>query len=412
MADKMPIYMDNNATTTVDPRVVEAMLPYFTETFGNAASIDHLYGHAAHEAVETSRSSIARFIKASDPEEIIFTSGATESDNIALVGTAEAYGHKGNHIITSAIEHSAVLDTLEYLAGRGFQTTLLPVDQYGMVDPSDVEKAITGDTILVSIMMANNEIGTVQPVKEIGKIARRHGVFFHTDAAQAVGHIPVDVEDLSIDLMSFTAHKVYGPKGVGALYARKRRPRVKPSPVIHGGGHERGIRSGTLNVPGLVGFAKALEISDQEMEAEEQRLRKWTDWMLDTLRTSIMGIERNGHPTVRLPHNLNVHVPGIESRALLLELRDAVALSTGSACTTANVEPSHVIMALGSGEARAHCSVRFGLGRFTTQEEVETVTETLTSVHRHLVKAFTNSLTAQRTGRSTLGCEQLCHRLN
>ncbi len=379
------------------------MLPYFSEAFGNAASVDHLFGHAAREAVETSRGSIARFINAGDPEEIIFTSGATESDNIALVGIAEAYGHKGNHIVTSAIEHSAVLDTLGYLAGRGFHTTLLPVDEYGMVDPSDVGRAITSRTVLVSIMMANNEIGTVQPIKEIGEITRRHGIFFHTDAAQAVGHIPVDVEDLSIDLMSFTAHKIYGPKGVGALYARKRRPRVKPSPVIHGGGHERGIRSGTLNVPGLVGFARALEIADQEMEAEEQRLRRWTDWMLDTLRTSITGIERNGHPTARLPHNLNVHVPGIESRALLLELRDTVALSTGSACTTAKVEPSHVILALGSGESRAHCSVRFGLGRFTTQEEVETATEILASVYRHLAKAFTNSLVDERIARSRLG---------
>ena len=370
---RMPIYMDNHATTPVDPRVVEAMLPYFTVTFGNAASIDHLYGHAAQEAVEKSRSSISRFINAGEPEEIIFTSGATESDNIALVGIAEAYGHRGNHIITSAIEHSAVLDTLEYLAGRGFQTTLLPVDQYGMVDPSDVEKAITSHTILVSIMMANNEIGTVQPVKEIGNIARQHGIFFHTDAAQAVGHIPVDVEDLNVDLMSFTAHKVYGPKGVGALYARKRRPRVKPSPVIHGGGHERGIRSGTLNVPGLVGFARALEIAEQEMTVEVRRLRERTDWMLEALGQGIGGLKRNGHPTKRLPHNLNIYIPDVESRALMLELRDVVALSTGSACTTARVEPSHVILALGFTEERSHHSLRIGLGRFTTDEEVNIV---------------------------------------
>ena len=373
MAVKMPIYMDYHATTPVDPRVVEAMLPCFTETFGNAASVDHLYGHAAQEAVETSRSSIARFINAGDPEEIIFTSGATESDNIALVGIAEAYGHKGNHIITSPVEHSAVLDTLKYLAGRGFQTTLLPVDQYGKVDPSDVEKAITSHTILISIMMANNEIGTIQPVKEIGKVARLHGIFFHTDAAQAVGHIPVDVEDLNLDLMSFTAHKVYGPKGVGALYARKRRPRVKPSPVIHGGGHERGIRSGTLNVPGIVGLAKALEIADREMEAEGKRQREWTDWMFGTLYEDILGVERNGHPTKRLPNNLNVYIPSVESRALMLELRDVVALSTGSACTTTRVEPSHVILALGFSEERAHHSLRIGLGRFTTDEEVRTV---------------------------------------
>ena len=370
MAVKKPIYMDYHATTPVDPRVVEAMLPYFTETFGNAASVDHLFGHSAQEAVERSRSSIARFINASDPEEIVFTSGATESDNIALVGIAEAYGHRGNHIITSAVEHSAVLDTLEYLTRRGFETTLLSVDEYGMVDPSDVEKAITNNTVLVSIMMANNEIGTVQPVKEIGRITRQRGVFFHTDAAQAVGHIPVDVEALNVDLMSFTAHKACGPKGIGALYARKRSPRVKPAPVIHGGGHERGIRSGTLNVPGIVGFARALEIADQEMEAEGSRLREWTHWMFEKLIGGIIGVERNGHPTECLPHNLNVYIPGVESRALMLELRDTVALSTGSACTTARVEPSHVILALGLGEERAYRSVRFGLGRFTTSEQV------------------------------------------
>ena len=266
------------------------------------------------------------------------------------------------------------------------------------------EKAITNNTVLVSIMMANNEIGTVQPVKEIGRIARQRGVFFHTDAAQAVGtYTRLMWKTLNVDLMSFTAHKACGPKGIGALYARKRSPRVKPAPVIHGGGHERGIRSGTLNVPGIVGFAKALEIANQEMAEEEQRLRIWTDWMFETLRASILDIERNGHPTVRLPHNLNVHIPGIESRALLLELRDTVALSSGSACTTAKVEPSHVILALGSGEARAHCSIRFGLGRFTTQKEVETVTAIVASVHRRLVKAFTNSLTAKCSGQSRFG---------
>ena len=390
MVVNMPIYMDYHATTPVDPRVVEAMLPYFTETFGNAASVDHLYGHAAQEAVETSRSLIARFINAGDPEEIIFTSGATESDNIALLGIAEAYSQRGNHIITSPVEHRAVLDTLEYLAGRGFQTTLLPVNQYGMVDPVDVEKAITSHTILISIMMANNEIGTVQPVKEIGKVARRHGIFFHTDAAQAVGHIPIDVEDLNIDLMSFTAHKIYGPKGIGALYARKRRPRVKPSPVIHGGGHERGIRSGTLNVAGVVGFARALEICKQEMKADEERLEEFTNRMVKNLCRGIDGLERNGHPTKRLPHNLNIYIPDAESRALILELRDVVALSTGSACTTARVEPSHVIMALGHTEDRAHHSLRIGLGRFTTDEEVCIVTNALLETVHDLRRRFTS----------------------
>ena len=342
-----PIYMDHHATTPVDPRVVEAMLPYFTETFGNAASIDHLHGHAAQEAVQASRESIARFIGARSAEEIVFTSGATESDNIALVGVAEAYCHKGNHIITSAVEHKAVLDTLEYLAEKGVQVTVLPVDQYGMVDPSDVGKAITDKTVLVSIMMANNEIGTIQPVKEIGRIAKEHGVFFHTDAAQAVGHIPVNVEDMNIDLMSFTAHKIYGPKGIGALYVRRRRPRVKPAPIIHGGGHERGIRSGTLNVPGIVGFASALDIASKEMAAEDERFRDWTSWMFQNLQSRIFGIERNGHSIARLPHNLNIYISGVESRAVVLELREFAAFSTGSACTTASIEPSHVIQALG-----------------------------------------------------------------
>ena len=366
-----PIYMDHHATTPVDPRVVQAMLPYFTEIFGNPASIDHLHGHAAQEAVHRSRESIARFVGARSAEEIVFTSGATESDNIALAGVAEAYGDKGNHIITSAVEHKAVLDTLEYLAKRGIKVTVLPVDQYGMVDPSDVEKAITDKTILVSIMMANNEIGTIQPVKEIGRIAKERGVFFHTDAAQAVGHIPVDVEDMNIDLMSFTAHKIYGPKGIGALYVRRRRPRVKPTPVIHGGGHERGIRSGTLNVPGIVGFEKALDITRNEMAEEGERLRDWTNWMFEEVLQAISGIERNGHPVLRLPHNLNIYVPGVESRAVVLELRDLVAFSTGSACTTADIEPSHVIRALGFSDERAHSSLRFGLGRFTTKKDVE-----------------------------------------
>ena len=368
-----PIYMDHHATTPVDPRVLEAMLPYFTETFGNAASIDHLHGHAAQEAVEASRESIARFIGAKAAEEIIFTSGATESDNIALVGVAEAYGRKGNHIITSAVEHKAVLDTLEYLAEKGVQVTVLPVDQYGMVDPSDVGKAITDKTVLVSIMMANNEIGTIQPVKEIGRIAKEHGVFFHTDAAQAVGHIPVDVEDMNIDLMSFTAHKIYGPKGIGALYVRRRRPRVKPAPVIHGGGHERGIRSGTLNVPGIVGLASALKISDREMQHEGMKLKKWAGLMLDNLTEAIDGLELNGHPEMRLPQNLNFYIPKIDSRALILDMRDIVAISVGSACTSTKVEPSHVISALGLGGDRPFGSIRIGLGRGTTLDEVKFV---------------------------------------
>ena len=388
VAIKAPIYMDYHATTPVDPRVVQEMLPYFTENFGNAASVDHQYGQAAQAAVERARHSIARFIRAKKPEEIIFTSGATESDNIALVGIAEAYGHKGNHIIASAIEHKAILHTLEYLAGRGIRTTILPVNRHGMVDPADVKRAITSQTILISVMMANNEIGTIQPVKEIGRIARQREVFFHTDAAQAIGHIPVDVEDMNIDLMSCTAHKVYGPKGIGVLYVRRSRPRVKPLPVIHGGGHERGIRSGTLNVPGVIGFAKALEINGQEMEKEGKCLRKWTDWMFEELERGIDGIERNGHPTERLPHNLNVYIPGIESRALVVALKNLVALSTGSACTAAKVEPSHVIQALGLSKERAHSSVRLGLGRFTTDQEVRVAVGALTEAAHDIRRRF------------------------
>ena len=383
-----PIYMDHHATTPVDPRVVEAMLPYFTGTFGNAASIDHMYGHAAQEAVEASRQSIARSIGAKAAEEIVFTSGATESDNIALVGIAEAYGHKGDHIITSSVEHRAVLDTLEYLGEKGVRVTILPVDQYGMVDPSDVGKAITDKTILVSIMMANNEIGTIQPVKEIGRIAKENGVFFHTDAAQAVGHIPVDMEDMNIDLMSFTAHKIYGPKGIGALYVRRRKPRVKPAPVIHGGGHERGIRSGTLNVPGIVGLATSLDIAEREMDEEGTRLQGWSTWIIESLSQSIQGLELNGHQTERLPHNVNIYIPGVESRALILELRDIVALSTGSACTSAKIEPSHVIKALGFGEQRAHNTVRIGLGKFNTAQEVETVISAVKSTVERLQGRF------------------------
>lgn len=387
----MPIYMDHHATTPVDRRVVEAMLPYFTESFGNASSIDHLHGHTAQVAVESSRQSIAMFIGARAAEEIIFTSGATESDNIALIGVAEAYGHKGNHIITSAIEHKAVLDTLEYLAGKGIQVTVLPVDKYGMVDPADVRNAITNETILVSIMMANNEIGTIQPIKEIGLITRENGVFFHTDAAQAVGHIPVDVEDMQIDLMSFTAHKIYGPKGIGALYVRRRGPRVKPAPVIHGGGHERGIRSGTLNVSGIVGFASALEIASIEMDSEAARLQEWISWMFNDLRGAIDGLELNGHPRLRLPHNLNVFIPRIESQSLILELRDFVALSTGSACTTTEVEPSHVILALGLEVERPFGSVRIGLGRFTTLSQVKFVSCKMREVVSNMIRVFNAS---------------------
>jgi len=385
---KKPIYMDYHATTPVDPRVLDTMLPYFTDLFGNAASIDHGHGHVAQQAVESSRDTIARFVKADSPDEIIFTSGATESNNIALIGIAEAYGHRGNHFITSAVEHRAILDTLDHLTGRGFKTTVLQTDHYGRVDPCDVEGAITDNTILISVMLANNEIGTIQPVKEIGEIARKYGIFFHTDAAQAVGHIPVDVQDMNLDLMSFTAHKIYGPKGIGALYARERRPRVRPAPVIRGGGHERGMRSGTLNVPAIAGFASAIAIADEEMMEEGKRLREWTDWMFEGWSQKIHGVERNGHPIERLPHNLNVYVPGVESRGVVLDMSSLMSFSTGSACTMARVEPSHVIMALGWPEERAHSSLRFGLGRFTTGEEVQFATDSFSATVKDVRRKF------------------------
>lgn len=364
------IYLDHNATTPVDPRVLEAMLPYFTEIYGNAASIDHEAGHIANQAVERAREQCAKAINAR-PEEIVFTSGATESDNISLFGVAERYADKGDHIITCVTEHKAVLDCCRRLEQLGKRVTYLPVDQYGLVDPDMVRKAITPRTILISIMFANNEIGTIAPVKEIGAIAREHGVLFHTDAAQAVGHVPVDVEAMNIDLLSFSAHKIYGPKGIGGLYVRRRSPRVKVAPVIYGGGHERGIRSGTLNVPGIVGMGKALEIAGKEMKKDAERYRAWTKQMLEQLRAELgeENVALNGHPTQRLPHNLNVSLKGIESKSLVVQLKD-IAISTGSACTSAKVEPSHVILALGFGEERAHSAIRVGVGRSNNDSDI------------------------------------------
>ena len=373
---RRPVYMDHHATTPVDPRVLEAMLPHFSQIFGNAASIDHEYGAEATRAVEVARQQIARLINAR-PDEIIFTSGATEADNLAILGVAEQYADRGNHIITCVTEHKAVLDTCHYLERRGWQVTYLPVDQYGFVDTDDVCLAITPETVLISIMMANNEIGTIAPVAEIGRVAREHEVLFHTDAAQAVGHIPVDVEAMNIDLLSMSAHKIYGPKGVGALYVRKLRRRVRLAEQMHGGGHERGMRSGTLNVPGIVGLGKALEIAGQEMEAEGQRLRGLRDRLWTGLQAKLDNVQLNGHPIQRLPHNLSIAIPGVESRSLLVQLKHDVALSTGSACTTAKVEPSHVILALGYGDERIYCSVRFGLGRENTEKDVGFVIERL-----------------------------------
>mgnify|MGYP005840193207 CR=1 FL=1 len=367
------IYLDHNATTPVDARVLETMLPYFIKVFGNAASIDHDAGHEARRAVELAREQCARILNANDPKEIVFTSGATESDNIALFGVAERYADKGDHIITCVTEHKAVLDCCKRLEQMGKRITYLPVDQFGVVDLDALRAAITPKTILISIMFANNEIGTIAPIQEIGVIAREHGILFHTDAAQAVGHVPVDVEAMHIDLLSFSAHKIYGPKGVGGLYVRRRNPRVKVAPVIYGGGHELGIRSGTLNVPGIVGMGKALEIARVEMQTEAEKYRQWTQMMFQQLRDELGNVELNGHPTQRLPHNLNVSIKGIESRSLIVQLKH-IAISTGSACTSASVEPSHVIMALGFGEERAHNAIRMGIGRYTTLHEMLSAT--------------------------------------
>lgn len=365
---RLPIYMDHHATTPVEPRVLEAMLPYFTEVFGNAASKDHEFGYQANQAVEKARAQIAALINAR-PDEIIFTSGATEADNLALFGLTERYVHKGDHIITCVTEHKAILDAAKRLEALGKRITYLRVDPYGRIDLDELRGAITPQTILISIMAANNEIGTLAPLAEIGQIAREHEVLFHTDATQAAGYIPVDVQKQHIDLLSLTAHKMYGPKGVGALYVRRSNPRVRLAPALYGGGHERGMRSGTLNVPGIVGFGMAAEIARREMKEQAAQLKTWTQQLFVGLQERIEGIELNGHPIERLPHNLNVYIPGVESRAFIAGLKD-LAVATGSACTSASVEPSHVIVALGFGEARAHSSLRFGLGRSNTSHQL------------------------------------------
>lgn len=372
MSVKTPVYLDNHATTPVDSRVLDAMLPYFTEVYGNAASKDHSFGFTARDAVEAARIQVASLIGAK-PEEITFTSGATESDNIALFGVAERYADRGNHIITAVTEHKAVLDAAARLERLGKRVTYLPVDCYGRVDPDDVRRAITPQTVLISIMLANNEIGTFADVTEIGRIAHERDVIFHTDASQAVGHIPVDVRAMNIDVMSFTAHKFYGPKGIGVLFARRSMPRVKLAPVIYGGGHERGLRSGTLNVPAIVGLGKACELAGREMYGEAERFRSWTTYMLDHLRDKLGDVDLNGHPTERLPYNLNVSIQGVESKSLIVGLKD-IAISAGSACTSDKTEPSHVITALGYGDERAHSAIRIGLGRQNTQEEIEYAT--------------------------------------
>jgi cysteine desulfurase len=367
------IYMDYNATTPVDPRVLEAMLPYFCEEFGNAASRTHAFGWRAEEAVERARERIARLINAG-AKDIIFTSGATESNNLALKGVAEMYRDKGTHVITQVTEHKAVLDAAKRLERDGFEVTYLPVDRDGLVDPDDVRRALRETTTLISIMAANNEVGVLQPVEEIGRVAKEHGAFFHCDAAQALGKVPVDVEAWGADLLSLSAHKMYGPKGVGALYVRRRKPRVRLTPMMDGGGHERGMRSGTLNVPGIVGFGAACEVAAEEMEQEAERLRALRDQLEEGILSHIDEVSRNGHPERRLPGTSNLSFAYVEGESLMMGLSE-IALSSGSACTSATLEPSYVLRALGVGDELAHSSLRFSLGRFNTEQEVDYVIE-------------------------------------
>ena len=366
---KLPIYLDHNATTPCDPRVVDAMLPYFTNNFGNAASRNHPFGWQAEEAVDYAREQVAKLIGA-DPKEIIFTSGATEADNLAIKGVFEMYASKGNHIITCNIEHKAVLDTCKHLEKEGAEVTYLQVNNEGLVTPEQVEAAIKPTTVLIALMYANNEVGTVMPIREIGEIAKKHGVLVFTDATQAVGKIPVDVRKDNIDLLAMTAHKMYGPKGVGALYVRRKNPRVKVTAQMDGGGHERGMRSGTLNVPGIVGFGKACELCIQEMQQDAERLGK----LRDKLETALLQLEEayvNGSKQHRLPHVSNISFKYVEGEGLMMGFNKEIALSSGSACTSASLEPSYVLKALGLGDDLAHSSLRFGLGRYTTDEQID-----------------------------------------
>ncbi len=379
---KLPIYMDNHATTPLDPRVLEAMMPYLTGTFGNAASRNHSFGWEAEQGVEKAREQIAKLIGCS-AKEIIFTSGATESNNLAIKGVAEMYKERGNHIITQMTEHKAVLDTCKRLEKSGYRVTYLPVQADGRIDIEDLKRAMDDQTILVSIMYANNEIGVIQPIQEIGKLCHEKGVLFHTDAVQAVGKIPVNVITDNIDIMSLTGHKIYGPKGIGALYVRRRNPRVQISEQINGGGHERGMRSGTLNVPGIVGLGEACEICMNEMEAEGKREQELRDYLRKKLETALDYTVVNGNMEHHLPGNLNMSFVYVEGESLLMGIND-IAVSSGSACTSATLEPSFVLKALGLGDDVAHSSIRFGLGRFNTKEEVDYVADKLINVVLHL----------------------------
>ncbi len=381
-----PIYMDYHATTPVDPGVLEAMLPFFREKFGNPASRNHLFGWDAESAVEAAREQVAKLIGARE-KEITFTAGASESNNLAIKGVLEFHRGKGDHVVTCATEHRSVIDTCRSLERKGAaRVTVVPVDRHGCVDPLAVEAALTPKTVLVTIMLANNEIGTIHPLAEIGRIAKRRGVLLHSDATQGVGKIPVDVGSMGIDLLSLSAHKIYGPKGVGALYLRAKDPRVRIAPLIEGGGQERGLRSGTLNVPGIVGLGKACEIAGALMAEEGKRLVVLRDRLQRTLTEELDHVTLNGHPTERLPGNLNMSFGYVEAESLLMTLNREIALSTGSACSSATLEPSHVLKALGQGDEIAHSSIRFGLGRFTTAEEVDIVAKRVIAEVRRLRK--------------------------
>jgi cysteine desulfurase len=384
MALKLPIFMDSQSTTPVDPRVLELMIPYFTEKFGHAASRNHPFGWEAETAVDLARGQIATLIGARDPKEVIFTSGGTESINLAMKGVAEMYREKGTHIVTTAIDQRATLDVSRRLERQGFEVTYVPVGHDGLVDVEEIRKALTPKTILISVMFANNEIGTVQPVAEIGKLAKEKGILFHTDATQAVGKVPVDVEGMGIDLLSATAHLMYGPKGVGCLYVRRKNPRVRIAPMMDGGGHERGMRSGTIPVPLCVGFGKAAEICREIMAEEAARLAGLRDRLQDRVVSKVDEAYVNGHPERRLPHNLNISFAYVEGESVLMGLNREVALSSGSACTSATLEPSYVISALGVDSELAHSSIRFGLHRFTTEAEVDFVAERTVEVVQRL----------------------------
>jgi len=377
------IYLDYQATTPMDPRVLDAMLPFFKETFGNAASRNHPFGWKAEEATEKAREQVAALIGAS-PKEIVFTSGATESDNLAIIGAARFYKEKGNHIITTNVEHKAVLDPCKALEAEGFDVTYLPVNKDGLVSAEQVAEAITDKTILISVIYANNEIGSINPLKEIGALCKEKGILFHSDATQGVGKLPFDVNEFGVDLVSFTGHKIYGPKGVGALYVRRKNPRVRLTPIIHGGGHERGFRSGTLNVPSIVGFGEACRIAKEEWEKDYAHAKAMYERMLSKFQGELDELYINGSLEQRMPYNLNISFAYVEGESLLMGINDEIAVSSGSACTSASLEPSYVLRALGVGEDLAHTSIRFGFGRFTTEEEVDYAADKIIGVVKRL----------------------------